>query len=210
MQRLIDAIADLVTSRRTTVLILIMVATAATGGWIPTLVADPRPQQLTVSSVENQEQINAIFNARFGNPDHVVVLLVEASGDGDILSPEALAYVHRLATGFEHSDYVRRVEGITVTPMAIADEDDGAPNPENIETLENLDDLEDEPDPPPIDPELEDALSALIAAPQSASLWAWARSPRGWGRFASRPRSKATPSAKRRPSSSGSRSTPRR
>ena len=47
MSALIDAIAELVTRRRGAVLGAILVVTLVAGAFIPTLVADPRPQQLT-------------------------------------------------------------------------------------------------------------------------------------------------------------------
>lgn len=153
MNRLIDAIAELVTQRRGLVLAAIAVVTLALGAWIPTLVIDPRPQQLTASSVEDQAEISAAFNERFGDPDHVVVLLIEAD---DVLAEEPLAYVHRLARSFAEEEYVERVEGITVTPLAIfIDEDDPDGGDQG-----DLDDLEDEE--PEVDPEIEDALGVLV------------------------------------------------
>lgn len=159
MQRLTHAIAELVTRRRGLVLGLIALVTLAAGAWIPTLVADPRPQALTASSVAEQAEISAAFNRHFGNPDNVVVLLVEAE---DVLASEPLGYVHRLARLFEGEDYVERVEGITVTPLAVPAEDDepDAGGLDDLEDLEGLDDLEDEE--PEVDPEIEDALGALV------------------------------------------------
>jgi hypothetical protein len=176
VRRLLDAIAELVTRRRGPVLGAIALVTLAAGAWIPTLVADPTPQQLTASSIEDQAEISAAFNRRFGNPDHVVVLLVQAD---DVLDPEPLRYVHRLATTFRERDYVDRVEGITVTPLAIpVDEPDGGgatlddlagEDLESLDELETLDELEggDPAGDPPVDPALEDALGALVrAAPE--------------------------------------------
>ena len=62
-------------------------------------------------------------------------------------------------THIEGEDYVTRVEGITVTPMAVPiDEPVG-------EGLDDLDDLDD--DDPEVDPAIEDALGQLVqAAPE--------------------------------------------
>lgn len=156
MKRLIDAIAELVTRRRGLVLAAILAVTVFTGAWIPTLVADPRPQQLTISGIEQQAEIAAAFNERFGNPDHVVVLLIHAD---DVLALEPLAFVHHLARSFEARDYVERVEGITVTPLAVPiDPEDPAPGG----GLDDLDDLEDED--PEVDPAIEDALGVLVTS----------------------------------------------
>ncbi len=182
MRALIDAIAELVTRRRGLTLGLIGLVTLVTGGFIPSLVADPRPQQLTSSSIDSQAQINASFSARFGNPDHVVVLLVEAD---DVLAEEPLAYVHRLARRFAAEDYVERVEGITVTPFAIPiDEGEGG-----LDDLDDLDDLDgggldaldalDQDEGEELDPEFEDALSAIVLADP-------ARFPMGLGTIADR------------------------
>ncbi|MBX3273512.1 MAG: MMPL family transporter [Sandaracinaceae bacterium] len=174
MPALIDAIAELVTRRRGAVLGAIVVVTLAAGAFIPSLVADPRPQQLTTSSIEDQNAINALFAERFGNPDHVVVLLVEAD---DVLAPAPLAYVHGLARRFEQAEYVTRVEGITVTPLPIPIDADEAPP--DAGTLDDLDDLDEDgadedagesgdegppaaPDEPEVDPALEDALGVIV------------------------------------------------
>lgn len=160
MHAILDAIARFVTRRPGPALGLIAALTVATGVWLPTLVTDPTPQQLTASGVENQAEIAAAFNRRFGNPDHVVLLLVSAE---DVLSAPALAYVHRLATTFREADYVDRVEGITVTSMAVPiGEVDAGQDAGSLEDLEALEDEED--DEPEMDPEVEAALSALIAA----------------------------------------------
>jgi len=153
---LIDAIADLVTRHRGWALGIIGLLTLATGSFIPTLVADPRPQQLTSSSIDSQAAVNASFSERFGNPDHVVVLLVEAD---DVLAEEPLAYVHRLARRFEGEDYVVRVEGITVTPFPIPVADDDS-DPGGLDTLDTLDTLDDEGEDE-VDPAVSDALGAL-------------------------------------------------
>lgn len=162
--------AELVTRRRGPVLGTLALVTLATGMWIPELKPDPRPQQLTTSSIEAQAEISAAFNRRFGNPDHVVVLLVQAD---DVLRPEPLAYVHRLARTFQNRSYVHRVEGITVTPFAIPVEVEGRDGAtlgelDEDEDLEGLDDLEDDTAlDSNVDPELEDALGALVrAAPE--------------------------------------------
>ncbi|HEY8430544.1 MAG TPA: hypothetical protein VIL20_19325, partial [Sandaracinaceae bacterium] len=165
MQPLLHAIARFVTRRRGPALAFIAVLTVATGVWLPTLVTDPTPQQLTASGVENQAEISAAFNRRFGNPDHVVLLLVQAE---DVLAPDALAYVHRLATSFREQDYVERVEGITVTPLPVpvAEEGEGAGTLEDLggETLEDLggDTLEDLDEEPAVDPAIEEALGTLV------------------------------------------------
>lgn len=153
MVALLDAIARFVTHRRGPALGVIALLTIATSVWLPTLVIDPTPQQLTASSVENQAEISAAFNRRFGNPDHVVLLLVQAE---DVLAPDALGYVHQVARAFASKPYVSRVEGITVTPMAL-------PASESAGSLDDLDDLDDDDDPP-VDPELERALGALVRA----------------------------------------------
>ena len=186
MNRFLDAFADLVTGRRALMLGIIGVITVGLGVWIPQLVADPTPQQLTASSVQNQAQISADFNARFGNPDHVVVLLVEAE---DVLAPEPLGYVHRLARAFQDEVYVDRVDGVTVTPFALPaapeevglDDLDDAPSLDDLddEDLEGLDALEDAPDDDSIDPELEDALGVLVQTSPE-------RFPMGLGSIASR------------------------
>ncbi len=157
MQRLTDAIATIVTRRRGAVLAFIAVLTLATGAWLPTLDVDPRPQQLTVSSLEDQGQINAAFAERFGNPDHVVVLLVSAE---DVLDAEPLAYVHRLATAFAEEPSVVRVEGITVTPLPVPVEEGGSG--EGLDDLDTLDDLDDPDGGEDVDPEVEEALGVLV------------------------------------------------
>lgn len=166
MNRFLDAFAGLLTRRRGLMLGIIGAITLGLGIWIPQLVADPTPQQLTASGVEDQAEISANFNRRFGNPDHVVVMLITAD---DVLAPEPLAYVHRLARAFQREDYVDRVDGITVTPFALPaaaeeaglDDLDDAPSLDDLEEedLEGLDDLDDEP---AVDPEVEDALGVLV------------------------------------------------
>ncbi len=186
MQSFLDAIARFVTHRRGPALGVIALLTIATGIWIPKLVADPTPQQLTASSVENQAEIAASFNRRFGNPDHVVLLLVEAE---DVLAPSALGYEHRLATSFESKEYVDRVEGITVTPLAVPVGDEAEDGGETLDDIgdggETLDDIGDggetldDVGEPAVDPEVEDALGALVlAAPE--------RFPMGVGTIANR------------------------
>ena len=69
--------------------------------WLPDLETDPRPQELTVSSVENQREINAAFHRRFGNPDHVVVLLVSA-----IALDGVMASVHTSRSGSPASTWI--------------------------------------------------------------------------------------------------------
>lgn len=164
MQRFIDAIAETVTRRRGAALALIGAITVATGMWLPDLETDPRPQELTVSSVENQREINAAFHRRFGNPDHVVVLLVSAD---DVLEPGPLAYTHQLARTFEAEDYVTRVEGITVTslPVPAAESEEPEGGLDDLDHLGDLDDLDDLGDPDEgqdVPPELEDALGVLV------------------------------------------------
>lgn len=160
MQALIDAIADLVTRRRGLALGFVALLTIVTGSFLPTLVADPRPQALTTSSIEDQPAINAAFAERFGNPDHVVVLLVEAE---DVLAVETLGFVHALARRFEREEYVDRVEGITVTPLPVP-LDESEPTAGDLDDLDDLDDLgdEDETAAPEVDPALEDALGVLV------------------------------------------------
>lgn len=181
MKPLIDGIATIVTRRRAQVLIAVAIACAASAVFIPRLEADPRPQALTASSIEDQAQIAASYRSRFGNPDHVVVLLIRAQ---DVLSPEPLAYVHQVATAFSARDYVTRVEGITVTPIAYRAEDEDGQTLDDLggetlddlggETLddlggETLDDLEGGATGAgqDVDPELEAALGQLVlAAPE--------------------------------------------
>ncbi|MFK7985004.1 MAG: RND family transporter [Sandaracinaceae bacterium] len=175
MKRLIDGIAHAVTRRRAQVLLSVAIVCAASAVWIPSLEADPRPQTLTASSLENQAQISARYRERFGNPDHVVVLLIRAD---DVLAPGPLDYVHQVATAFQGRDYVSRVEGITVTPLAYrADEVseetlDGLDDGETLDDLgggETLDDLGGDPTGAgqDIDPALEAALGQLVlAAPE--------------------------------------------
>src|SRR5690606_14987309 len=101
---------------------------------------------------------------RFGNPDHVVLLLVQAE---DVLAPDALAYVHRLATSFRDQDYVDRVEGITVTPLAVPVAEGGGEDAGSLEdagTLEDLEGLDDLDEEPAVDPAIEDALGTLVQA----------------------------------------------
>ncbi len=138
--------------------------------------------------MENQAQVSAEFNRRFGNPDHVVLLLVEAE---DVLAAAPLGYVHLLATSFADKAYVNRVEGITVTPLAVPMDPDGETaddgGGETLDDLgdgETLDDLGGETldevgDEPAVDPAVEDALGALVlAAPE--------RFPMGIGTIANR------------------------
>jgi hypothetical protein len=44
-----------------------------------------------------------------------------------VLAPDALGYVHQVATAFGPEDHVTHVEGITVTPLAIALDPDAEP-----------------------------------------------------------------------------------
>ncbi|MBZ0122144.1 MAG: MMPL family transporter [Sandaracinaceae bacterium] len=171
MNRLLDSFARLVTQRRAIALGFIALLTAGTAAWIPTLRVDPTPTQLTASSIEDHERISAAFRSRFGDPDHIVVLLIRAR---DVLDPAPLAYVHRLSQDLRGRPNVARVDSITTTPLSL----EAPPSEDAAGTLEDLDELDAEPEPA-VDPEIERALGALVsAAPE--------RFPMGLGTMADR------------------------
>lgn len=173
MSRVPEWFATLATKHRVLTVSAFVAIAVGLGLAIPSLLVDPTPQRLTASSIADQERVAAEFRTHFGNPDHIVMVLVDAD---DVLAPEPLAYVHRLSSAFAAMDRVQRVESITATSLALpgaSNEPEGSL--EDLETLEELDDIQE----PAVDPALEEALGALVrAAPE--------RFPMGLGTLADR------------------------
>ena len=151
LTRSLDAAAVWITTHRRTVLLLVAVFVALCASQLPRLQTDASPENLLVSYGGYAERARELHEA-FGDPDSVMVLLVEAE---DATTLEPLRHVHRLSRYLSERDFVVRVESLTVTPLP------GAAR-EGTETLEDLGDLDDLGDQPTVDPRYEAALQVLV------------------------------------------------
>lgn len=159
MNRLPIWLATLATKHRALVVVAFVAGALGLGLAIPKLVVDPTPQLLTASSIEDQGRISAAFEEHFGNPDHIVLVLVDAD---DVLAPEPLAYVHRLSRALKAMEHVDSVQSITATSMPLPSTgSDASAEDLGAFDLDDLDALEEEP---LVAPEVEDALGALVLA----------------------------------------------
>ena len=152
--RLLDAIADLLTRRRRVTLLAVLGVTVLAGSFLPRLEADPSPEGL-VSRYGDQEAIAARLRELSGDTDRVIVILVRSA---DVLAPEVLAHVADLSRHFEAEPYVERVESLTTVDLPRR----AARAEEEELTLEALE--EEEPAEEETDPDVLNALDAIVRA----------------------------------------------
>lgn len=157
MSRFFDRWTAAVVTRRHRWLGAVGLVTLGFGLFIPSLRFDPSPTRLTQSSVRDRREVHALFRRHFGDPDHTVLVLIEAD---DVLARAPLQYLHGLLVASRALPHVAAVDGITLAPLV--HEPAATPAP----TLSDLEDSAGEP-PPALDAELEAALFALVqAAPE--------------------------------------------
>lgn len=156
MGSLVDVWARVVTARRGLVLAIVGVVVAVCAANLPRLTTDTAPENLLISYGGYHERVHA-FRDRFGDTDSVVAVLVVAD---DVLTLDALTYVHTLTETLGEFEHVTRAVSITNVP---------APPPESaggglddLEDLEDLGDLEEGAALPDEDPRFERALARLI------------------------------------------------
>ncbi len=159
--RFLDRFAEVVTSRRRTVIALLASVVVFAALQLPRLETDSSPENLIISFGGYERDIRD-FHSYFGDTDSVAALLIVAD---DVRSREALSYIHTLSRLFQEHPHVVRVESLTVTPLP------GASPPNSGATLDDLDsgdlDLDDldeatELSEGAIDPRIEAALETLV------------------------------------------------
>ncbi len=131
-----------------------LVATIAVSAFIPTIVADPSPEDM-IASFEGQDTIRDAFQADFGNTDQITLLVIQSH---DVLSRTTLEYVHRLTEHFRTEPFVSRVESLTAMPIP-------KPEAEDDPSL-TLDALENEPEED-LPQDVLDAMLTLVDADPS-------------------------------------------
>lgn len=135
---MLNWLAHLVTHRRALVLTIIAVVTVALGVQIPNIQADPAPENLISSFEREGEDIGALFEGSFGSREKVIALLIETD---NVLSPEALGFVHQLSLSLREQPWVESADSVTTLPLPRRVRD-AAPSPSG-ESLDDLDDLQD-------------------------------------------------------------------
>jgi predicted RND superfamily exporter protein len=105
--------AEAVTERPRRVVAAIALVAVVAGLLVPSLQTDMSPQELS-AGVEAQDEIDRRFEAAFGNPDNVVLILLEAE---DVLAPSALGALVALESSLGARDYVRMVRSIASLPL---------------------------------------------------------------------------------------------
>lgn len=160
--RLLDSWAALVTRRRGVVLGIVGVFVAICAVNLPRLTTDTAPENLLISYGGYHERVQE-FRRRFGDTDSVVAVLVVGA---DVLSLEALTYVHRLTNELGTEESVVRAVSITSVPVPAPADDPGSESLDDLGSLEDLEDLGDLDGGalPEDDPRFERALERLVAS----------------------------------------------
>ena len=151
--RLLDAIAELLTRRRGAVLVSVLALTVAAGFFLPRIEADPSPEGL-VARYGDQEAVAARLRELSGDTDRVIVILLRSD---DVLADEVLAHVAELSRHFADEPFVDRVESLTTIDLPRRDASD-----DEALTLEALE--EEEPPEEETDPDVLNALDAIVRA----------------------------------------------
>ena len=119
--QLVELIARWITDAPKTIavgmvgLLIAAVAAIATLG-VP---SDFSPQAL-FTTFEEQQVIDERFEAVFGETENVALYMVTAD---DVLTPDALAYIHALSLAHVGAPFVDRIESVTVSSIPRGGED---------------------------------------------------------------------------------------